>query len=104
MHFLLTTLKMVYVLTTRYPEETNDETPNQIRVGVKWASDDYISRGHILNALLNALFDVYQNKMMAKEVWDSLQEKYLTEYATNKKFIVRQFMNFHIIDTKFVSD
>nr|GEV81628.1 zinc finger, CCHC-type [Tanacetum cinerariifolium] len=49
MHFLLTTLKMVYALTTPMPELLEDATVKTIRIRVKWENDDYICRGHILN-------------------------------------------------------
>lgn len=81
-----------------------NETLDQTCERVKWENDDYICRGHILNALSDALFDVYENALTAKEVWDSLQAKYLTEDATSKKFIVGQFMNFCMVDTKPVID
>ncbi|KAJ8623544.1 hypothetical protein MRB53_032073 [Persea americana] len=84
MHFLLTTLKVVYVLTTPYPEEQEDETLEQIRTRTKWENGDYICRGHILNALSGSLFDVYQNMDTAKQLWDILQTKYLTEDATKE--------------------
>ncbi|GJY16819.1 zinc finger, CCHC-type containing protein [Tanacetum coccineum] len=47
--FLLTTLKVVYVLTTPMPELLEDATVEAIRIREKWENDDYICRGHILN-------------------------------------------------------
>ena len=104
LHFLLTTLKVVYVLTTPSPEEQDDETLEQTRDRIKWENDDYICRGHILNALSDALFDVYQNSETAKELWDALHAKYLTDDATSKKFLVSQFMNYRMVDNKSVID
>nr|GEZ87298.1 hypothetical protein [Tanacetum cinerariifolium] len=49
MHFLLTTLKVVYVLSTPSPERHEDETLETTRKRMKWKNDDYICRGHILN-------------------------------------------------------
>nr|GEZ03529.1 hypothetical protein [Tanacetum cinerariifolium] len=49
MHFLLTTLKVVYVLTTPLPELVEDATMEAIRIKAKWENDDYICREHILN-------------------------------------------------------
>ncbi|GKC60616.1 zinc finger, CCHC-type containing protein [Tanacetum coccineum] len=49
MHFLLTTLKVVYVLTTPMPELVEDATVEAIRIRAKWENNDYICRGHILN-------------------------------------------------------
>nr|GEW20637.1 zinc finger, CCHC-type [Tanacetum cinerariifolium] len=48
MHFLLTTLKVVYVLTTPMPKLLEDATVETIRIRAKWENDDYICRGHIL--------------------------------------------------------
>ncbi|GKB95676.1 hypothetical protein Tco_0981813, partial [Tanacetum coccineum] len=45
MHFLLTTLKVVYVLSTPMPEFVEDETLEQTRKRCKWENDDYICRG-----------------------------------------------------------
>nr|GEV21056.1 zinc finger, CCHC-type [Tanacetum cinerariifolium] len=49
MHFLLTTLKVVYVLSTPSPEWHEDETLETTRKRMKWENDNYICRGHILN-------------------------------------------------------
>nr|GEZ02628.1 zinc finger, CCHC-type [Tanacetum cinerariifolium] len=49
MHFLLTTLKVFYVLTTPMPELVKDATVEAIRIRAKWKNEDYICRGHILN-------------------------------------------------------
>ncbi|GKB28508.1 hypothetical protein Tco_0867909 [Tanacetum coccineum] len=51
MHFLLTTLKVVYVLTTPMPELVKDATVEAIRITAKWKNDAYICMGHILNGM-----------------------------------------------------
>ena len=104
MHFMLTTLNVVYVLTAPYPEEKEDETLEETRVMMKFENDDYICKGHILNALSDALFDVCSNTETAKEMWDSLEGRYLTEDATSKKFLVSQFMSYKMVDNKSVID
>nr|GEV84913.1 hypothetical protein [Tanacetum cinerariifolium] len=48
-HFLLMTLKVVYVLITPMPKLMEDDTVKVIRRRAKWKNDDYICRGHILN-------------------------------------------------------
>nr|GEW63272.1 zinc finger, CCHC-type [Tanacetum cinerariifolium] len=53
MHFLLTTLKVVYVLTTPMSELLEDATVEAIRIRAKWENDDYICRGHILNGIIH---------------------------------------------------
>ncbi|GKA67582.1 zinc finger, CCHC-type containing protein, partial [Tanacetum coccineum] len=81
MHFLLTTLKVVYVLTTPMPELVEDATVEAIRIRAKWENDDYICRGHILNGMSDSLFNVYTNVESAKELWDSLESKILGQYT-----------------------
>ncbi|GKF29506.1 hypothetical protein Tco_0095848, partial [Tanacetum coccineum] len=49
MRFLLTTLKVVYVLSTPNPVCSENETLDMTRKRMKWENDDYICRGHILN-------------------------------------------------------
>nr|GEW24687.1 retrovirus-related Pol polyprotein from transposon TNT 1-94 [Tanacetum cinerariifolium] len=49
MHFSLTTLKVVYVLTISTSELLEDATVEAIRIRAKWENDDYICKGHILN-------------------------------------------------------
>lgn len=73
MHFLLTTLKVVYVLSTHMSEVDEDETLEMTRRRGKWENDDYICRGQILNGMCDSLFDIYQNVEYAKELWDSLE-------------------------------
>nr|GEV83579.1 zinc finger, CCHC-type [Tanacetum cinerariifolium] len=77
MHFLLTTLKVVYMLTTLMPELMEDATVEAIRIRAKWENDDYIYRGDILNYMSDSLFNVYTNVESAKELWDSLESKYM---------------------------
>ncbi|GKB53534.1 zinc finger, CCHC-type containing protein [Tanacetum coccineum] len=87
MHFLLTTFKVVYVLTTPILELVEDATVEAIRIRTKWENDDYICRGHILNGMSDSLFDVYTNVKSAKELRDSLESKYMVEDASSKKFL-----------------
>nr|GEU97797.1 zinc finger, CCHC-type [Tanacetum cinerariifolium] len=87
MHFLLTTLKVVYVLTTLMPELLENATVKAIRIRAKWENDDYICMGHILNGMSDSLFDVYKNVESAKELWDSLESKYMDEDSSSKKFL-----------------
>ncbi|KAL0445977.1 UNVERIFIED_CONTAM: putative mitochondrial protein [Sesamum latifolium] len=84
MHFLLTTLKAVYVLSTPLPDYMVDETVEQIRRRSKWKNDDYICRGH---GMSDTLFNVYQNVESAKALWDALEAKYMAEDASSKKFL-----------------
>ncbi|GKA02783.1 zinc knuckle CX2CX4HX4C containing protein, partial [Tanacetum coccineum] len=88
MHFLLKTLKVVYVLTTPMPELLEDDTVEAIRRRAKWENDDYICKGHTLNGMSDPLFDNYQNVESVKELWDSLESNYMIEDASSKKFLI----------------
>ncbi|GKB63595.1 hypothetical protein Tco_0919781 [Tanacetum coccineum] len=81
--FLLATLNVAYVLTKPYPEESKNETLAASRKHLKFENDDFICRGHILNAMSDPLFDIYQNYSTAKELWNALEERYFIEDATN---------------------
>ncbi|GKD14942.1 hypothetical protein Tco_1199349 [Tanacetum coccineum] len=58
MHFLLSSMSVVYVLTTPIPEDGGDNPT------------------------------VEQNVESSKELWDSLEAKYMAEDASSKKFLV----------------
>lgn len=100
LHFLLTSLKVVYVLTTPRPEENDDESIAAQRERIKWDQDDYICKGHICNAMTDALFDIYHEMESSKEIWDALEVKYMTEDATSKKFLVSKFFNYKMTDDR----
>ena len=97
MHFLLTTLKVVYVLNTPYPKETENASLEQTRRRSKFKNDDYICRGHISNSISDALFDVFQGIESVKELWEALENKYMTEDASSKNFLVSQFNNYKMV-------
>ncbi|GJW74063.1 zinc finger, CCHC-type containing protein [Tanacetum coccineum] len=104
MHFLLTTLKVVYVLTTPMPELLEDDTVEEIRRREKWENDDYICRGHILNGMSYPLFNIYHNVESAKELWDSLEYKYMAEDDSSKKFLMSNFNNYKMVDSRHVME
>ncbi|PWA62269.1 zinc finger, CCHC-type [Artemisia annua] len=101
MHFLLTSMSVVYVLNTAIPEDHGDDaTVEQIRKRSKWENDDYVCRGLILNGMSDSLFDIYQNVESSKELWDSLEAKYMAEDASSKKFLVSNFTNYKMTDSR----
>ncbi|GJX13039.1 zinc finger, CCHC-type containing protein [Tanacetum coccineum] len=88
MHFLLSSMSVVYVLTTPMPEYGGDNpTVEQVRKRTNWDNDDYVCRGLILNGMSDPLFDIYQNIESSKELWNSLEAKYMAEDASSKKFL-----------------
>ncbi|CAM8996554.1 unnamed protein product [Rhodiola kirilowii] len=100
MHFLLTNLKVVHVLSSPIPEAGEDAPIDAIRKRSKWENDDYICRGHILNGMSDPLFDLYQNAESAKELWDALEAKYMQEDASSKKFLVSNFNSYKMVDAR----
>ncbi|GJR31428.1 zinc finger, CCHC-type containing protein [Tanacetum coccineum] len=96
MHFLLSRMSVVYVLTTPIPGDGDDATVEQLRKRSKWDNDDFVCRGLILNGMSDSLFYIYQNFESSKELWDSLEAKYMAEDASSKKFLVSNFTNYKI--------
>ncbi|GJX23981.1 zinc finger, CCHC-type containing protein [Tanacetum coccineum] len=100
-HILLTTLKVVYILSTPMQELLeDDDTLETVKRRLKWENVDYICRGHILNGMSDLLFDIYQNVESAKDLWDSLEFKYMAEDASSKKFLVSNFNNYKMVDSR----
>ncbi|GJS25420.1 zinc finger, CCHC-type containing protein [Tanacetum coccineum] len=63
MHFFLTTLKVVYVLSTLMPELLENDMVEGIRRRSKWENDNYICRGHILNDKLPPYFKNFKHSL-----------------------------------------
>ncbi|GKF21527.1 hypothetical protein Tco_0070165 [Tanacetum coccineum] len=100
MHFLLSRISVVYVLTTPIPKDGENATIDQIRRRNKWDNDDYVCRGLILKGMCDHLFNIYQSVESIKELWDSLEAKYMAEDASSKKFLVSNFTNYKITDSR----
>ncbi|GJX32410.1 hypothetical protein Tco_0242265, partial [Tanacetum coccineum] len=54
----------------------------------------------ILNGMFDPLFDIYQNVESFKELKDSFEAKYMTEDASSKKFLVSNFTNYKMTDSR----
>ncbi|XP_076884922.1 uncharacterized protein LOC143534289 [Bidens hawaiensis] len=104
MHFLLTTLKVVYVLSTPIPEVDENSTLEQVRRRNKWENDNYICRGDILNGMSDSLFDIYQHVGSATELWNDLESKYIAEDASSKKFLVSDFNNYKMVYSRSIME
>ncbi|KAK3014808.1 hypothetical protein RJ639_009635 [Escallonia herrerae] len=107
MHFLLVTVKVYYVIVNpRPPEpgENEEESVAKTRERLRWDQDDEICRGHILNGMSNTLFDAYHTVKTAKELWNQLERRYITEDATSKRFIVSKFFDYKMVDGRSVME
>ncbi|KAK3004884.1 hypothetical protein RJ639_018303 [Escallonia herrerae] len=107
MHFLLVTVKVYYVIVNpRPPEpgENEEESVAKTRERLRWDQDDEICRGHILNGMSNTQFDAYHTVKTAKELWNQLERRYITEDATSKRFIVSKFFDYKMVDGRSVME
>jgi hypothetical protein len=59
MHFLLVEIRVAYMLTTLKLVARENETIAEARAWMKWEQDDSICKGHIYNAMVDSLFDIY---------------------------------------------
>lgn len=68
--FFLTTLKLAYILEDNLPPippEKNDDSDEIKRNRVKRIEDDFLCKGHILNALSKNLYNIYRQTSTAKK-------------------------------------
>ncbi|KAK3012932.1 hypothetical protein RJ639_008584 [Escallonia herrerae] len=101
------TVKVYYVIVNpRPPEpgENEEESVAKTRERLRWDQDDEICRGHILNGMSNTLFDAYHTVKTAKELWNQLERRYITEDATSKRFIVSKFFDYKMVDGRSVME
>ncbi|GKB19883.1 zinc finger, CCHC-type containing protein [Tanacetum coccineum] len=94
-------MSVVYMLTTPIPEDGGDDpTVEQVMKRNKWDNDDYVCRGLILKGKSDLLFDIQQIVESRKELWDSLEAKYMAKDASSKKFFVSNFINYKITNSR----
>ncbi|KAH1108280.1 hypothetical protein J1N35_012048 [Gossypium stocksii] len=95
MLFYLTMLNMEKFLKAGPPIFREDEEDAIIAFNIDKAWNN-------LNSSSDELYDVYSIKKMAKELLESLDNKYKIEDANAKKFFVAKFLNFVMVDSKAV--
>lgn len=101
MLFYLTTLNLMRFLTGDAPTLKKDETDMQVmNVVDAWKHSDFLCKNYVMNGLHDFLYNVYNVMKTAKEVWESLDRKYKIEDVGAKKFIVSQFLDFRMVDSK----
>nr|GEZ56641.1 BTB/POZ domain-containing protein NPY2 [Tanacetum cinerariifolium] len=74
------------------------------RAASQWNHNEYNYRNYTLNALDDSLYDIYSTFATAREIWESLEKKYMTQVACSKKFVVGKFINFKMNDAEPVED
>ena len=107
MKFLLTTLKVFYVLDPNLQplaEPTPKDTDLIKEEKKKRAEDELVCRGHILNSLTDRLYDLYSNYAAPKEIWTALETKYQNEKKGTNKFLALNYFDFKMTDDMPVMD
>ncbi|KAL5547452.1 hypothetical protein UlMin_002683 [Ulmus minor] len=103
MLFYLTTLNLARFLTKNAPVLKDDKQDIEAVSAVDaWKHSDFLCQNYVLNGLTDSLYNVYSDKKMAKELWESLDRKYKSEDAGSKKFVVNRFLDYKMVDSKSV--
>ncbi|GKB04882.1 glucose-6-phosphate isomerase 1, chloroplastic [Tanacetum coccineum] len=92
MKFLLTAFKVYYVLEGPPVGVMTEEEQR------KREQDETLCRGYILSTLTDRLYDLYTPMTSAREIWNSLEEKYTAEKEGADKFITFKFFEFAMED------
>jgi hypothetical protein len=58
-----------------------------------------VCKNYILNELDNTLYDVYNLIKSEKVLWKAIYKKYRVENVGMEKFIIKQFLNFKMVDS-----
>ncbi|KAK3017639.1 hypothetical protein RJ639_003231 [Escallonia herrerae] len=107
MMFLLTALKVQYVLDPNLPplpEITDNDSDETKAARKKREEDKLVCRGHILNALSDRLDDLFTSSKCPKEIWKALENKYNNEKQGADKFLTLKYFEFTMNDSESVLD
>ncbi|GFY91506.1 hypothetical protein Acr_07g0017020 [Actinidia rufa] len=104
MIFYLMTLNLVECLTKEALVVAENETDSQKVIAWDHLKNaDYLCKNYILNTLEDSLYSVYNEAKVAKELWESLDRKYKIKGVSSKKFVVGQFLDYVMLDTRSVT-
>ena len=107
MKFLLTALKLFYVLDSNlmpFPTTSDEETDEIKAQRKKREEDELICRWHILNTLLDRLYDLYTSMKSPMEIWNALEAKYKTKKVGTNKFIIQKYFDYKMLNNISVLD
>ena len=82
------------------PDETDIDDDALKAKRAKRKEDDFLCRGHILNALSTPVYNAHRTLEIAKALWTALENKYRISEASNKKFLISNFMDFKMVTNK----
>ncbi|PKI56522.1 hypothetical protein CRG98_023048 [Punica granatum] len=95
MMFFSHALKISYMLDPSLSEvpAPQDNDTEQVKVERKEREEDEVlCWGHILNTLLDRLYDLYTSVTSLKEIWQGLENKYKAEEQGADKFLITKFL------------
>ena len=73
-------------------------------VARKKREKDKLARSYLLNNISNPLFDLFVIFKYAKIIWTKLGAKYGSDNAVKRKYLIRQWLQFHILDDKSIME
>ncbi|XP_077209943.1 uncharacterized protein LOC143845466 [Tasmannia lanceolata] len=115
MVFLLTALKISFILDPSLEPIPNDPQPTeegelpqedqieQLKQARKKREDDeLLCRGQILNTLSDRLYDLFTGIKSASDIWNALELKYKAEEEGTNKYLIAKYFDFRMVDNKLV--
>ncbi|GJU66239.1 hypothetical protein Tco_1252498 [Tanacetum coccineum] len=82
------------------PVESQSSNAQAVQAVEAWKHSGFLCHNYVLNGLIDPLYNVYCKTTTAKELSESLERKYKTEDAGTKKFVVAQFLDYKMVDSK----
>ncbi|XP_057994370.1 uncharacterized protein LOC131174633 [Hevea brasiliensis] len=101
--YQLTATKFLYVLNTPYPQDGTSEGQLS-EAQQKWVEDYFVCHSMILNAISNALFNVFHKSYPEYELWATIERRYANKDARNKSFLINKYIDFKMVDSKSIVD
>ena len=94
--FFLTALKVAYVLSPDLPEippPTEGESDDVRKLRVKREEDEVLCRGHILNNVSDAIYDLFINERSPRQIWTTIEREYATQKQSADKFLIKSILS-----------
>nr|GEW07096.1 glucose-6-phosphate isomerase 1, chloroplastic [Tanacetum cinerariifolium] len=95
---MLTAFKVYYVLEGPPVSVMTEEEQR------KREQDETLCRGYILSTLTDRLYDPFTPMTSAREIWNSLEKKYIAKKERADKFITFKFFEFAMEDNVSILD
>ena len=81
------------------------EKADSVKTYAMWEDKYGVARATILAALANALFDVYlSDSYTVKLLWEKLDQTHNTDSQGLKKYFVARFLDFKLVDSKYMNE